>query len=545
MKLFFTKTDSLYKILKTLERVPPHKATEIFIDPEHAFFDNPWRGKQVQEIITKRKLTITFLAEKDFNRKFFQQLGLQVQTQQERPILRILRSVSLFFFNIKKFHLQTYESQQYLLYYLIFGLEVVLGLMLAWFLMMFLVPKADITIKVAQQSEEIIYNFRYYLHTASALSDTIKQLSIPYYTWALHYQYRLAISTDNIHHITNPSSWRVKIYNRTPSEFRLLANTRFITNDGVVFTAPETITIPAGSSDAASELKVKLVAAEYDESWVMIGVRGNIPRNTRLKIRNIKDSYFLDTIWAESIDDFQWGSTTSLGIVSEKDHQVLQQKIIDGVYKDKLNIVKREFKAKNSIILFYDPMVKTTFHEINIEGKIWDKATTLAGTAQVSFDFYYLKWEDIVSAFSKYVRQRHSESVQLMSIDPNTLGFVQDQLQWMSFWASKPAAQPATGAMKLFETQQDDVDSKNLEIQGYSWFILPTKVVILQGYDFQKDSKHLLNAIKSKIAGKNIEEARKVLQSYPEISSVSISLGLFGGEQIPTIKSRIHINVEL
>lgn len=88
MKFFFLKTDSLYKILKTLERIPQQKPVEIFIDPEHAFFDNPRWGKQVYEIIKKRNLNVVFLAEREYNRKFLQQLGLHVHEQQERLILK-------------------------------------------------------------------------------------------------------------------------------------------------------------------------------------------------------------------------------------------------------------------------------------------------------------------------------------------------------------------------------------------------------------------------------------------------------------------------
>jgi hypothetical protein len=42
MKFFFAKTDSLYKIFKTLEKIPSQKAVQMFIDPEHPFFENQW-----------------------------------------------------------------------------------------------------------------------------------------------------------------------------------------------------------------------------------------------------------------------------------------------------------------------------------------------------------------------------------------------------------------------------------------------------------------------------------------------------------------------
>ena len=80
----------------------------------------------------------------------------------------------------------------------------------------------------------------------------------------------MSISTDNIHHISNPSEGTVKIYNRTPNKFDLLANTKFIASDGTIFISKEPISIPAGAPDKASELKVKLTAAEYDEAGNLI-----------------------------------------------------------------------------------------------------------------------------------------------------------------------------------------------------------------------------------------------------------------------------------
>lgn len=75
-------------------------------------------------------------------------------------------------------------------------------------------------------------------------------------------------------------------------------------------------------------------------------------------------------------------------------------------------------------------------------------------------------------------------------------------------------------------------------------FLVPTKVSILQGYDFQRDIKGILPALKGTIVGKSIEEARKLILSYPEIASTKINLGLLGGTTLPSIKSRIDVEVE-
>lgn len=139
----------------------------------------------------------------------------------------------------------------------------------------------------------------------------------------------------------------------------------------------EPITIPAGSETTASELKTRLYAAEQDANGVIMGVRGNIPINTKLTIKNIKDSFYLNNIWAETIEAFTGGTSTSLGMVSEKDRELLANKIKDAVYKDKLNIVHKEFREKNAMILLFDPLIKTHFHSLTIDGKIGDRATSL------------------------------------------------------------------------------------------------------------------------------------------------------------------------
>lgn len=526
MKLFFAKTDSIYKIMKILEKIPPYKQAEIFIDPEHAFFDNQWRGRQVQEIISNRKLNIIFNAKNSFNRDYFQQLGLQVQEKKERPIFRILKTFWMFLVDTKRFHLLIQNKQQYL-NYLIFSMEIAVGLWLIWFLFVIFMPSANIRIEGAKNNENIIYNFRYYPANEQGLNENIRQLSIPFQTGSLLYQYQLAISTENIHHISNPSEWTVKIFNRTPNELRLFANTRFVASNGAIFVSKDPITIPAGSKDRASELKVKLIAAEFDESWALIGVRGNIVRGTKLTIKNIKDSHMLNTIWAEAMDDFKGGSTTSLGIVSEKDQNILREKLIDSIYKNKLSVVKEQFNKKNSIVIAKADLIKTTFKDIIIEGKVWDKATSLRWTAIVSFDFMYLDWKDLISAFRQYVAERQADSIQLISIDPTSLNLLYD-------------------SMKIEDLGKFWIKSKeenSIKTWFNSLFIIPTKISILQGYDFQRDVKGILSQIKDQVTGKTLYEAQKIIQSYPEISSSSIDLWWLWDSTLPSVRSRINIEV--
>lgn len=46
----------------------------------------------------------------------------------------------------------------------------------------------------------------------------------------------------------------------------------------------------------------------------------------------------------------------------------------------------------------------------------------------------------------------------------------------------------------------------------------------MQGYDFSRDTKGILGQIKTNIVGKSIDETRKEILTYPEVSSVKIDL---------------------
>lgn len=176
-----------------------------------------------------------------------------------------------------------------------------------------------------------------------------------------------------------------------------------------------------------------------------------------------------------------------------------------------MNIVSKEFKMKDALVLMFDPLIKTNFHTLTVDGKIGERATSLRGQANVSFDFFYLNWSDIVKAFTTYVHERQSDSIELISINPNSLSFIQD-FKWLI---------------------QDSV------------FVIPTKVVVLQGYDFKRDVKGILPTIRASVVGKTLEEARKEILQYSEVASVKFDLGFLQGNTLPSVKSRIKVKVEL
>ena len=111
MKLYFVKEDSLYVIFKRLEKLQNNKSVQIAIDPEHSFFDNERRAKQIKELIDTKQINAIFIAKSDRIKRFYENAGLNVLYQEKHRFLKTVHVMYLFFFNIKKFHLHAIENK--------------------------------------------------------------------------------------------------------------------------------------------------------------------------------------------------------------------------------------------------------------------------------------------------------------------------------------------------------------------------------------------------------------------------------------------------
>lgn len=502
MKLFFLKDHSLYKIFKTLEKLPHGKTIHISIDPEHAFFDNEWRGKQIQELLQQRNIHAFFITKTENSKRFFEKIWLPVIHQEKHKLLKILHLVYLFFFNIKQFHLQAYTKKNYM-FYMIFGFEVAFALIILYFLYSLILPRTIVDIYPSNQSDNIIYNFRYYPANDKNFALQTKNLAIPYQTWFIDYKYTLSISVKNIKHIQNPSQWTIKLLNPTDKEYNFLKGTRFVTNDGLVFKSKDRFKI-----DAHSDKLIEIIASEQDEEWNVIWARGNITKDTTLYIKNLKESFFLKNIYAVATAQFSGWSMTSEGIVTQKDIEALSWKLISTIKQQKQNIINQNFTLPGQIFLHFDDLIGIEILSTSIENKAQEKVPYLKWSIVVRLSFAYIQQSDLFMQTQLYLQQRPSDKVKLITIDKSSVVFF-STIKKDSLWA----------------------------------YIIPTKLTIIQWYDFQKDINNILDTVKTSIVGINKEKAKLLLLGYPEISSAIISVRPPRYTSVTKLKSRIKINI--
>jgi len=507
MKIFFLKEHSLYKIFKTLEKVPVWKAVHIHIDPEHSFFENERRGQQIQELLDKRKIQATFVTKNEKNRKHYEKLGMTIQHLEENKILKWLNLAYMFLFNIKKFHLHVYTKKNFI-FYLIFVFEAIFILAVMYLLYSLILPSAKIDIYPAHQVENVIYNFRYYPHSDVNYSNNSRYLSIPFYTGSFEYQYDMTISSSHLKHIQFPSQWHVKFYNKTNKEYSFVPNTRLETSDGRMFQTLNRFKLPPGTSKVPGETIIPVKAMEKDINNVYMWARWNIKKWTQMYIKNFKSSFYLKDVYAKSIENFTGGTYHSEWKVTKEDIAILSGKLYDYIHKQKENIVHKNFALEWNILLPFQELMEVQIQEVKIYNSIWEETPQVKWSVIARLNFVYIKQKDLLSTVNTYIKQRPSEKVQLVTIDTNTLSFF-DNIKFV-----------------------DGV------------YVIPTKIDIVQGYDFEHDINSILEDIKTKILWQDKNKARKSILEYPEISTVHVKIRPIRYNEVPKLKSRIFIKIE-
>jgi len=510
MKFFFAAEDSLYKIFKTLEKIPKWKNIEINIDSHHSLFDNEWWWKQIKEVLDKKSINAVFVTKTEKDRKFFSQIWLKTNHLEKNKFFKVLRMFYLFVFDIKKFHLNTLQKRKSYTFFLVFWFEILFVLLILYLLYSLILPGAKIEISPSQQIETIIYNFRYYSSNDVDYPRYSRFISIPFYTGSFDYRYDMSMNTVNMKYLQNPSYGDIKIFNKTDKPYTFVPNTRFVTDDGRLFQTTNRVEIPAWYEWVPWEKIIRVKAMDKDDDGILMWNRWNIPRWTNLYIKNLKQSLFLKEIYAVVMDDFTGGNLVSEWVITQEDINLLSDKLATYVSQQKKNIAKQNFNVKNSLLLAFDNTITSTIKNIEIPYNTWQEIAILDGYVNANINFLYVKRDDLIQSFSNYLIQRPSDKTQLVNINKNSLAFF----------------------------EEDGILEKD-------WtFIVPTKIDIIQWYDFKRDVDGIVEDIKSHIVWWNKESARSYILNFPQVSSVKIKITPAWYNSIPKLKSRIKINVQ-
>ena len=506
MKFVFEKADSFYKIFRTVEKIPDGKSVTFSIHPHNQFFKNIRRGKQLFDLGTKKQLKVEFITQDAVAQHYLNDAGFAVIRATTQSRLHYITLIYLFFFKIKTFHLNVLNQKDQISY-LIFGLEIVALLWGVYFFYSIVVPSATIHIKPMHTVEDVVYNFRYYPIENTGFATTSKFINIPYYTAALPFTKAMSYTVQNLRYIHNSAKWQVQINNPTNKEFFFKPQTKLITDDGIIYRIPERTKVPPADRGRDGTVIVNALSLEKDDKDQITWPRGNIPEWSVLYIKNLRSSNLLKKITAVAITDFTGGTSSPVWDVTASDIAAFQQRILEHVTTYKKDALLKILNNTTTKPLLYEDMITVTEPRITTQTTLWSASPNVEGQIAVSLVYRYIVEKDLAQAVQTYLQQRPSESIRLIDIDTNSL--------------------------TLFD--------RFLAVTGV--YIIPTKVSTVRWYNFETDVGAIQSQVITKIMGKDIPEAEKLLLQFPDVGAVDITLSPFRYTQIPTTKSRINIDI--
>jgi hypothetical protein len=252
-----------------------------------------------------------------------------------------------------------------------------------------------------------------------------------------------------------------------------------------------------------------LQATEYDEAWVLMGTRWNLPKWTKVFIRNMKTSFYMEQLYGLTIDTFSGGSLQSQWAITQKDIDTLSGKLLEYIYSQKKNIVATNFKDPTQIILSFDSLIHTQVIDVTVANKTGDRTAVIKWSITVRLSFPTVKRQSLIDLVTTYLNQRSTDKIKSLKIDQNSISFF-----------------------------------TNLKAETGGVLVIPTKVSVLQSYDFHRDINWIIPDIKSRIVGLTKEDARTIVISYPEIGGVKVVIRPPRYTTVSKLKSRIKIYVD-
>lgn len=506
MRLQFTAQDSIYKIFKTIRKIPNYKEVRIFIDPKHSFFENPRWGKEIKETIEKKQLSAQFIVQNFVTKRYFEDIGIPIVFEQYTPVMKFFWQCYHLLFATKDFHNNLFVKQNYVSYLvLIAELTVISGVLYVFWGL--LSPNATITITPQYVVKPLIYNYRYYEKTAGLPETGRKFLSIPYMTWSVPFEQEMTINVQNISFVTAQAIGEVIIYNTLPEPLSLVAASKLIGEGDILFTTDKSVEVPWGSKALPWTARVQITALAERENGEPIGEEGNIAKGTRLLIKNLAESTETQSIYAEASALFVWGKTQAEGTVLAEDIEKIEAKITDHVQDKRKEILQSLFTQQDGYVLLFDDLITTDIQEFITTSHAWEKAAFIDGKLKGSINFFYIQRTDLLQATQAYIDARPSEDLYQITPDPNSITFF--------------------------------TYTRN---EAYNLLVIPTKIDLIYNYNFALDGNGLLTEIREKVAGLDTASALAIVMSYPEIAAAKITISPGRYTTLPTLPAKISFD---
>lgn len=310
------------------------------------------------------------------------------------------------------------------------------------------------------------------------------------------------------------ASGKLTVLNLTGVARPLITQTRFQTEDGIVFRIQEEVIVSAGTVANPGTLEVTVVADSLDAYGVPVGERGNI-EPSRFFLPGLREDS-REELYGESYEAMSGGTTVVRTKVTEEDLSAartklendLKEKALAALRKETLSVATREgidlkLVEDSDVIQYASPLIDIPYELVGQEMESFEISGSL-GISGVAYDK-----ETLYSILRTEIISTKTPGKQLVSVDPDSVSIL--------ILESDPVEQTYKMTASIQGIEEYEIDP---ELEGGS---------------------QVAEKIKEHIAGKSIEEAKNYIQNLPEVNSVEISVWPLWSPAIPTLPENIKI----
>lgn len=316
--------------------------------------------------------------------------------------------------------------------------------------------------------------------------------------------YTFNVSSIDIKSAKN-SFWKIEIFNELNTEQIFKPNTRFLSEDGLIYRSSEWIKVPWTYRDEEGKMvvwksEVIVVADLYDNLGKIIWSRWNIKSWTLLVIPWLK--FNKDKIYAKVKEDFSGWFDPKIHVLTQEENdkfvwvfsEKLKAKALDDM-KQKIKNMNQNWSTNFQILPINNILTYT----------LWD--ISIVGWSQIGSNMEEVSYSWSVE-LATYVYDKSSTVFYLKSILNDSILLWTEKLIWIN---------------------EDSLRITNILTQTVKPFYMKatTELDSTISYNFEDPTNNLTRKLKNLIVNTWMKEATSILLNEPNIANVKIEFSPF------------------
>lgn len=310
----------------------------------------------------------------------------------------------------------------------------------------------------------------------------------------------------------------ITIINTSGNAWPLVAQTRFQTDEGIVFRILSPITVPAASGGQPGTIEVFVTADQLDAYGGIVGERGNIGP-MRFFLPGLKDDS-RSRLYAESKANMEGGVTDYIAFISAEDLTAASAKLKEELIASAIEELKKAVDLKGDLtgseviytLLEGENAVKVGEPTIIIPAGLENKELSefeVSGELTVSGIYY--EHDVMLEILKDELMLKKSPQKELLRINEESTTY------------------------RIFEWDENKGKVKlTANIKGIEQFDININ---------EESGAKLLEKIKEHIVGSDIDDAKLYIQNLPEVNKVEIESWPAWSPTIPNIPDNIEFEI--